>query len=338
MLFDKRYLIGIGLGIWVVAVLASPSVNAQSDSAGSSLKDSERASIMFDFNLKKIRDHEMMKDFDLVEMMQKNGIPQSDDFDIKKVNRIFGGVQIPGNPAAFQPQPGADLETNFFVRFEFSDAAAATQMIDSFKDKGTKTHDVGGKTYYSPDDGQAPPNLRLHKADDNTVEMGTARYVFQKDRKLQTAQLGEYWKQIPNDAAWRISVDLESNRAVIDQMMQMASATAPPDAEPFLKIVNDLAALSLAVDFSSDKMLMLRAIGKNSEGAERLQAGIDGMLGMGKFFGQQGLSQSGLDEQAQKVFGAFLKSLKANSDGNTVKVDVVKPEGFDEVIANMLKQ
>ena len=333
----KRY--NICLIVMIASALVSDvRLNAQSDEKTGELKDSERSSIMFDFNVKKLRDHKLMKDFDLKEMMKQQNIPENEDFDVTKVNRIQGGIQIPADAASLQPQPGEDLKTNFFFKIEFTDSSAANQMIDSFKTKGSIEHLVDGKIFYSPPDGSAPPNLRMHLASENTVEMGTERYVFLKNRNVVSAKLAENWKQMPNDAAIRLSIDIESNREVVNQMMEQAKAAGGPQAEPFLMLVDDLAALSLGIDFDSEKMLMLRAVGNDSEGTEKLRSGIDGMLGMGKFAGMQGLSQAPIDEDARKVFNEMLKSLKATAEGNTVQVDINKPAGFDETIAKMLGQ
>ncbi|MEM9413374.1 MAG: hypothetical protein AAGA30_19855, partial [Planctomycetota bacterium] len=268
--------------------------------------------------------------------MAQNGIPANEDVNITKVNRVFGGIQFPSDPMAVQPMPGKDLPVNFFVRFSFADAETANDMLDSIKDKGSKTIKVGDKTYYSPDDGQTPPNLRLHMVNEKTVEMGTERYIMLPDRKVTKTSLNKYWSQVPKSAAIRLSIDLESNREVIDQLMEMAKASAPSDAAPFLDLINDLAGITLGVDFDSDTMLMLRASGKNEEGTEKLFSGINGLLGMGRFFGQQSLTNAPLDEAAKGVFKEMLNSLKANTEGDVISVDIKKPEKFDDVIGQMM--
>ncbi len=318
------------------AWVSAGRLSAQSDENSGELKDSERSSIMFDFNVKKLRNNKMMKDFDLKEVMKQQNIPENEDFDITKVNRISGGIQIPDDPAGFQPQPGEDLKSNFYVRIEFTDSGAANEMIDSFKKKEAKEHLVDGKTYYSPVGGDAPGNLRMHLATENTVEMGTQQYVFLKNRNVVSKSLAEKWKNLPSDAAIRLSIDVESNREVVNQMMEQAKAAGGPQAEPFLMLVDDLNALSLGIDFESDKMLMLRAVGNDSEGTEKLRSGMDGMLGMGKFAAMQGLSQAPMDEDSRKVFNEMLKSLKATAEGNTVQIDIMKPAGFDDTIAKMM--
>lgn len=332
--YDVRFTFLLSLGMLVS--FAAPNSYAQSNSKDGPLADGERASIMFDLNLKEIMENPLMKDFNIKDAMAAQGLPDNQEFDITKVNRIFGGVQIPTDPADLQPTPGQDLPMNFFMRFEFADSDSATQMVDSVKNQGSKEHTVNGKTYYSPDDAQAPPNLRLHKVNSSTVEMATERYALLKDRNVISKQLGNYWKQLPKDTAIKICIDLESNREVIDTMMAQAKLGAPPSAEPFLSLVDDLAGFTMGMDFDSDKLMTLRASGKDSEGTEKLQNAIDGLLGMGKFMGQSQLAN--MDEGSKKVFGEILKSLKANSEGNTVSVDVVKPEGFDDVVKGMMGQ
>ena len=319
--------------------LVANSVQAQSDSRQEKLSDEERASIMFDLNLKKLRNHTLLKNMDINEMMQQNGVPENEDFDVMKLDRVFGGIQIPKDPSALQIQPGDDLKLNFFMRFEFQDSASAAEMLDSIKEKGSNTYEVDGKTYYGPDDNQmAPSNIRAHMVNKSTVEMATERYALLPNRNVVSTALAGFWKQVPKDSAIRLSLDLESNREVVDTLMEQAKAGAPSEAEPFLALIDDLSGLTLGLDFDADTLLFLRASGKDSEGTEKLMSGINGLLGMGKFFGQQGLAQSGMDGEAQGVFKELLKSLNAKTEGNTVKVDINKPEGFDGVIGKMMGQ
>ena len=279
-----------------------------------------------------------MEDFDINQAMAQSGIPANQDINITKVNRIFGGIQLPTDPSAMQVMPGTDLPINFFVRIKFEDSETANEMMDSVKEKGSKTHELNGKTYFSPDDGQTPPNLRLHKVDDTTVEMGTERYVMLKDRNVNSKPLSQYWAQVPKSSAIRLSVDLESNREMIDQVVEMAKANAPSDAAPYLRLLGDLAGLTLGIDFESETMLMLRASGKDEAATEKLSSGIDGILGLGRFFGGQSLSNAPLDDAAKGVFKDVLDSLKANTDGNVVNVDIKKPSEFDKVVGDLMNK
>ncbi len=324
------------IAVLVALFVGSGSTQSAAQSNDGPLSDNERASIMFDLNLKEILDLPPLKNMDFQQMMDQQGIPRDENFDFTKVNRIFGGIQIPADPSAMQPRPGEDLPFNFFVRFEFSESDAAKKLLDGIKDQGSKEHNVNGKTYYSPSSGAEPPNLRVHSVNSTTIEMGTERYVMLKDRNVVSKSLAGYWKQIAKGNAFRVSVDLESNREVVDMMMEQAKATAPSGAEPMLNLVDDLAGLSIGLDFDSDDLLTLRASGKDDEATKNLQSGIDGLLGMGKFMGQSQLSNAPVDDKAKEMAKQVLDQLKATVEGNSVIVNIKKPDGLDDMAKEMM--
>lgn len=335
MLIGKKTILAI---LFALMATWSGVIVAQSESQSASLSDDERATFMFDFNMKRLMSHDLLKNFDLGQMMEMQGVPQPEDFDLTKIDRIFGGMQFPENMEDMNPQPGEDLKANFFMRFEFSDSGAADEMIESFASKTSKVIEAGSKKYYAPDGDDDPQNLRLHRVNSSTVEMGTERYVMHKDRNVISSGLAANWKKLPKNAALRLSIDVEGNRAAIDQMVEQAKTQAPPPVAPMLALVSDLASFSLGLDFETDTLLMLRASGKDSSSTENLFNGINGMLGMGKMAGKQGLSQAPMPENVKEVFGKIIDSLNAKTEGNTVMVDIKKPEGFDEAIASMMGQ
>ncbi len=321
---------------WVL--LLATSVQSQSITNSDQLDDSERATIMFDFKLNRIRDHEMLKDFPLKEVMNQVQVPPSPAMDLQKLNRIFGGSQLPDDPAAMQAQPGNPVDYEFFVRMEFADSSAADATLQFYRDQGGSEVQIDGKSYWKPQNEMTPPNLKIHRVNPITIEMATDRYAFHPDRNVISAPLAEQWKAIPRQAALRFCADLQGNRPVVNQLVEQMRTDVPPSVQPFLELINELAVLSLAVDLNSNTLVLLQASSDSDEGAEKLRAGLDGVLGMGRLIGQQNLSQSSWDDETKQVFEALLSSLKAAQHGKTVRIEIAKPEGFADVVSRLIGQ
>lgn len=333
-MFSRKYPIQAVIAL-LAAILSAPAANAQSDERGAPLKDDERASMMFDFNLKRLKGHEMLKDVDWNQVMENNGVPKNDEFDITKVDRIFGGIQFPKDPSALQLAPGQDVPVNFFVRYEFADSESASDMINSITEKGSASEEVDGKTYYMPEGGSAPRNLRMQLVNSTTVEMANERYAYLKDRNVISTGLANSWKQLPKDTAFRLCIDVEGNRELVDQLVAMAKSQADSQFGPMIDLVNDLSALSLGIDMESSNIVTLRASANNSEGTQRLSDGLNGILGMAKFAGKGALQQAPIEDAQKQMAGKILDSLKAVTEGNTVRIDIAKPEGFDDMIGGV---
>ena len=318
----------------LIGSLCGQSVVAQSEA----LKDAERSTIVFDVNVKKFRDSSMMKDFDLKRMMNKLNVPNTNDVEVSKMNRVYGSIQVPESPLTLHIGPGEDLPLNFYLRFEFKDKDSAEEMFNEIKDGGSDTHEVNGKTYYSPNDGRTPPNLRLHRIDDTTFEMGTEKYVMQSDRNFLTKRLADFWKQVPGSTAMRLSLDIESNRAAVSELIEMAKLNVPAEVEGMLNLVGDMHAFTMGVDLDAKKMLMLRASAKDSEATEKLRKGLDGILAMGKYAGMQQVQNSDMEEEEKKTLTTMLSGLKATADGNVVSINIEKADGLENVVDRLKNQ
>ena len=301
----------------------------------SDIAEKDQAVLQFDLQLGKLRDSELAGAMNIEEQM--SNIDMSGPFDaesLKKLDRVFGAVSAPADMMSMMGMaPGDDLPIQFFVRFEFSDSEAASAMMEEIADD-SEGESRDGKTYYRPPEGD-PQNIVAYQLDDKTVEMGTDGYVFQQSRDFSTPSLSKIWDGMPNEAI-RVAADLEGAADFISQVVEMGKENAPPMARGMIGLVDHAASLQISMDLDSNHLLTMIAVGKDEDRAEELRGGLDGLMGMAKFAGQQGLSDlKEQDEDAAKTMKQILDSLTATREGTDVKVQIPKPDGFADFVKKM---
>ena len=305
----------------------------------SSSTDSE-AVIRFDFNLKRLRANPLVGGPMVEQMLQPMGDPSAlGNVDLKTIDRIYGGAEAPANlqeAMSLDPQGpnNPELPLNFFVRIVFSDKAAAEAMMDQLK-QDSDSIESNGKTYYKPKRG-APANLRGYMANDNTVEIGTVDYVTRSDRDVFTDGLLTNWNNLSKTDAVRISFDVVGMQELFDEGMAMARQQAPPEMMGVIEMGSNLAGLSFGMDMDSDNMLTMAFLGKDSEGAENIKDGLNGLLALAKMSAQQSMAMI-QDEDQKAAAKQIMAALKANSKGNAVMVQIPKPNGLEEMIEGMMQ-
>lgn len=302
-------------------VTLSP-VSAQSD-----LADEDRATVLFDVRMGKMRDGDFMQGLkDQFEELQDNMGAQS-DFDPEKVERIFGAASLPDSMEEFnEPDPPESVQ--FFVRMKMVDADSAQELLDTMNGEEVE---LEGEAYISPAEG-----IYAHLIEDeNTLEIGTEKYITLNSRRVFTERLDAAFKKTP-DFGIRLVVDLASESELISEAVDEAMADAPPMMEPILGLIENAEDLSICIDFDSDNLLSIAATGKDEEKAEELRGGLDGLLGMAKMLGSSGVDEIP-DPDMAKLAKDFLDSLRATRDGLTVRIDIPHPEGLDEAIKQALE-
>ena len=296
------------------------------------------AIVRFDFNLKRMRENALVANAGADQMLQQVLPPGQADIDIKKIDRVYGGMTAPASMQEAQSamsNSSDNLPVNFFVRIVFSDKDAATAMLDSLKTNG-RVVEANGKTYIAPPaNDRDPQNMRAHLADDKTFEIGTTDYITRSDRNVFTKSLVANWEKLSKNDAIRISVDVTGMQGLFNEGMDMARQQVPPQMTGVVEMGSSLAGLSVGMDMNSDTMLTLIAYGKDSEGAENIKDGLNGMLALAKMQAQQSMDM--LEEDQQAAAKQVMKALKAQTEGNAVMIKIPKPDGFEEIIDGMLK-
>ena len=302
------------------------------------LDAADRAHIIYDVSLDEIRNSELAKDLNLEENLQGDVLPPSEDFDITTLSRVYGAFQLPESVEALMSMgPNDDLPMNFFVRMEFNDPRGIEQILEEITDdEDTRVTERGGQTYYSPPEGQGPGNLMVTRVDERTLEIGTPTYLYLEDRNVVTEKAKAAWVKLPEEAV-RLSVDLSDSQELIDGAMGMLRMTAGDEAGDLFEFVKDLRSLNFHMDPGSDALFTLFATASSEAKAEEVKGVVDGLLFMGRMTAKQGIRAMPVeDEDAKKMMNSVVDSLKATSSGEKVTISIPKPEGFEDMIKNVI--
>ncbi len=308
--------------LFATSCLFSPaSVNAQAD-----LTDEDRATILFDVRLSRMRDGEFMKGLeDLVD-----GLPNISDqigIDLNSVERVFGAASLPESIEEFSEQEIPE-SVQFFLRVEMADAESAKDLLDTM---GGEEVELNGKTYRSPQKGTYSHLLE----NSNTVEIATEKYLEQTTLHLFSKGLFLASKKTPGVGV-HIVADLASESELVAQVIEAAKADSSPMVAPILDLIVNASDLSISIDLDGDNLLSIVATGNNESDAEELRGGLDKLLGIAKNSGAP-LVNEFLDPNTAEMADNFLESLEAIRDGLKVRVDIPHPDGFDDAIRDALE-
>ena len=318
------------------AIVVAP-VDAQS-----SLKEEQKAVLVFDLRMEMLSSSPLGKQIKLAEMVteaqKQSGQGGADP---SKVVRMFGAVSAPKSLAEVENlQPNDEAPFEFFMRSKFQDSESATEAFNDAVEKGgdrLEQIEKDGHTFYkSLEDGEMPPGFMLHQVDETTIEIGTEAYVFHPDRKVFTDNLKAAWGKAPNEAI-RLAVDLKGAEGLVADLVEQGKNNAPmPGAEAYLELINNISNMGVSLDLSGKNLLSLRATANDSEQVEDLKGGLDSMLFLAQGAGKQAVQQFPLPPDVKQVAESILNSLAARQDGNDVIVEIPRPDGFEKAVAALV--
>ena len=317
--------------LMLIGLIVTPTASAQSNQ----LEESQKAVLVFDFRFDKLKASEAAESLKIAEKL-KSARPVSEDMPSpEKIVRVFGAVSAPGDLSDFQGIQGeGPLPFQFFSRIEMEDAESLNEALELLIEKSDAV-EMGGKTYYKPNEEKAPDNILATKVDDTTLEYGTTAYITRADRKVFTDGLTAAWQKSPDDAV-RVAIDMAGASSLIEVAVAKGKELAPPNYAPFIELLSAASDLRISMDFEGENLLTIGTTGKSESEAEDLQGGINTLVGFGQIFGAQAIQ--GLKAQSEEL-GAMaeetLKSLDAVRDGDSVILAIPRPEGFAEALKNL---
>ena len=316
--------------LMLIGQIAAPTVCAQSNQ----LEENQKAVLVFDFRFEKLKSSEAAKALEISKKLK--AAPTTADMpNPDKIVRVFGAVSAPKDLNNFQGFQGeGPLPVEFFSRIEMEDAAALNEAMKQIMEKADPV-EMGGKTYYKPNEEKAPDNMMATKVNDTTMEFGTTAYITRADRKVFTDGLTTAWQKSPDDAV-RLAIDLEGASNLVDFAIAQGKASGQPMLAPFLDMLSAASDLRISMDFEGKNLLTIGTTGKTESGAEDLEGGLNSLVGLGQAFGTGAIES--LKQQSEEL-GTMaedtLKSLEAVRDGDSVTLAIPLPAGFAEALKNM---
>ena len=339
--------------LFCIALAMCLGLSAFSEIYAQSIPEDQKATVVFDLRIKRMRDGELMSGPAFAGMMDDpaalGGMAPSD------VDRVFGAVALPDNAAAFavfqQQEAPEIMPMSFFVRIQMASPAAADSMWREMSSSPDFVEtEVNGLTCIS--NSNELTNVLIHRMSDATIEIGTRDYITAGTGKdVFSAGLLNAWSKVPNHGL-RLAVDLQSEAALVSELVGMAKQDPELDitTSAFLDLIDNAENMRFSFDPDDATLLELSATGVDSAQAEELRSGLDGILGGAKFGGKNLLNMArdnpaaagpvGMFAGDPETFGAMdslLDSLAATSDGAEVQVSIPRPAGFTNAVGNLME-
>ena len=308
------------------------------------LTEKQKSVVLFDIRVAQAIEEAKSIGMDVSDLDE---IPMEGPFEgikVTQVKRVFGSASLPENLAsamAMAQGPAEKLPFEFFVRIEFADADIAEALEKKFASM-SEAVEIGGKTYFRPEGGGGPDNVVAHRFDETSFEIGTLDYCQQPKRTFFTDRLKEAFKAAPNEPT-RIVIDLESCADMIQEAVGVGKQQmGDPVSVAYFDLIDNANSIVITSSMATKNLLTVMIDGKDSEQAEELASGLAGLLGTAKIgaglmFGQM---EAQMPEEAKgslDMMKQIVSSLAAQHEGNTVKIEVAKPDGFDEAMVQLQK-
>lgn len=319
------YLIRVPLVALCFALLSAPMAHGQLE-----LEDGKAASVAFDIRFDRLVAQAQAMGMDCDQMLKQADGPEFlGKLKATDLVRIYGALSMPPSlDAAMAPSDGPPMD--FFVRIKLASPEAMQLIVDEISETGGTT-EINGKQYFVENEDN-PEAMMAHLVAPDEIEFGTGGYVLLDHRQVMSQPLKEVWANVPDDAI-RLAVELQTGAQFIAQATQMGKDQLPPNAEPFVGLVDKVASMTFSIDLKNPNMVSLVVQGKDEAAANELKGALDSLLGMAKLMGGSQLGP--MKEQAPAAAAtanAILNSLAANQEGLRVSVKIPQPEGLAEAI------
>jgi hypothetical protein len=311
-----------------MSLVAAPA-NAQQ----TGLDDKDKSVVQFEINIDKIVNSELGKLLDFEGKIQSAPGLGEDDMDPSTISRVYGSLSLPDNIAAFQGMgPGSPLPMEVFSRVVFKSSEEAASAIGKMTEKSEEVS-IGGKTFIKPTGEDAPEGMLAQKIDDKTIEMGTEKYLTRADREVTTDALKSAWGKTPKDAV-RIVVDVDGMEALKAEIIDVVDQTQP-QIIAYVELLNNITDLRITFDLEGDNLMTLSATGKDEELAEEFADGLNSLLVIGQMT-VKGQAANAPSDAAGDVMNTIADALEAKYEGKEVMIKIPRPEGFNDVVQEML--
>jgi hypothetical protein len=300
------------------------------------LEKQQRAVVLFDIQMDRLGDSEMARVLNLREQIAGT----TGAVDPTKLVRIFGIASAPESIDDLQNMQGGSVPVEFSMRMEFKDTASAEEAMKEIAGTSGESFQRNGRTYFRPDDDEAPENMVASQLDGKTIEIGTEKYAFLAEQKQAfTPGLQEAWNRVSSGKdAIRIVIDLEGARELVNQALDLAGGAGDPMLEGFLDVIPGINDIIISMDLSGGNLLGLSMGCKDSGSAQQLNDALAGIFGLAKMFGGQAIGElRQQDAQLADVAQSLLRALSPNMSQNLVEVNIPKPEGMENAIKNAMQ-
>lgn len=290
------------------------------------LEESDRATLLFDIDIKRLLQNENVKELgpdvfhDLLVLDQY--LPPG--CDLGDLTRFCGAVQLTDDYEQLQP-------FNFHFQLHFTRAETVEEVKKQLPNFAENQFEHNGKTYHSPE----PSIYALFE--EKFLEIGSKQYMLQPDRDLMVSRLETPWNAIPSEAAIKFAFDTKTARKAIQLIRngisnQMAmNATMQTVVDTTLDTVNEIDMVVAYADLEMQELLTVQ-ITPQAGSSEKVNGVFNGLL----FFAQNGLKSLiyQIPVKSKRGTRALLEmadQLKSEVHNDRVESNVEQPESMVQI-------
>lgn len=300
------------------------------------LAQKDQAVMLLEIQMDRLADSELAKALNLRDQITSN----TGNIDPRDIVRIFAMASAPESVDEIEGMQNGNLPVEFLMVMQLKDESAAEKAMNELTSEGAESFQRNGKTFYRPNDPNAPDNVVASRIDSTTIQMGSETYAFMPNSmQALSAGLQQAWGKVSqgNDAI-RIVIDLDGARHLIDEALDMAAGQGDPMLQGFLEVIPGIKDLAITMDFSGGNLLGMIMNCKDSESAEQLNDALNGIFSVAKMFGGPAINEMrDQDPELARVAQSLLRALTPSVDGSVVEVKIPKPEGMEGAVKNAME-
>ena len=264
--------------------------------------------------------------------------------ELKDVTRFNGAYQlnVPFEEVWEQFSPDAEVvPLEFYFQIHFTTEKVVNTIKSELADNFSVEKIINGRTYFQLFDGDS--SMLLHFGD-RFLELGTQSYVTTDDKNLVLAEnLKSKWLAMPEQVVARGAIDVEASRSFLDGLGRISAEewgsedpTMGMVAKSLLEVLDDVNYASGHFDLTNDELLSLHIETPNPEATETVKGVADGLLFLTALPLKNLINMIPVEsEEGKAMLVNLAEQAKATELDDGVGIKLVKPEGFDDVVAKV---
>lgn len=318
----------------VLVQLPCGSLLGQSDLPGE-----DRATMMFDMNVKGLRESEIMKSFGFDRLMDLMMISEDTiGMDPSSVDRWVALFCWPDDPRLITDAvPEGEFPVSFVWQVDLNQPAPG--VAEFFESDRFEPVEVNGKKYFKPGD---VTNVLFHYSG-NRLLVCSQNYLNQELDDLMSDGLKDALGQLPDDQPIKVAVDVKKSRKFLEELCKLQDPelwTMGLDGTLLYPVRLHEHLDQVAISIGLDGQLVTGfALSADEASAQTFFDELTQMASVGRLGAAMLLSEAGMKSRAaQKQVDDFFKQLKPQRDELTLRIAVDQPDGFKKFMTDLVDQ
>lgn len=261
----------------------------------------------------------------LTAMISDEDIPGP--FSASEVSKVSALIAAPKGM-----EPEAFESMNFYVYIGFEDPATTERVKNGVIAKGGVKVDVNNKSCVQPSPVEGFPPGTLMEFYPNGMVIASTAYMTSNSNQFASKGLASAYGKLSRQPI-RIAIDMDCEREMLDQLHEMANATADFMTKPYVSLIKEVSSLAISSDPTAEVMLRINVNGHDEKEGASIKLKLDALVGLGK-----GVIDAASQEGFPGVVTTLIEGIRTGVEGSQAYVELKKPAGFEKEFAKMMEQ